>query len=443
MLVFLLAMWLTGLTGAAADAPPGRGMRYLEDLDPPRRQEETTAFPKGPTTGGNAPWQAMGPEGGYVRGLAMDPTNANVMYACTYTYPTRVFRTTDGGTSWGLLSTISDNVMCLTIDPTAPTTLYAGTYGDVRKSTDGGQTWSTFPTQTSGYAYDLAVDPVSPSTVWGAGYHYDGNNSVISALRSTNGGQNWTSWQLYTSDYGYGYAAAVDPVDNDVVYVGGYYRDGTNQPALFRTTNGGGSWALATTGITNDPVYDITIDPTNHSTVYAGVWDGTYKSTNGGTSWTNTGNGYYNYCVAIDPTAPNTLYASGGDDVEKTTDGGGSWNSTGGGFYGEYICNLIVDHSSSSRVYAGNWVGFFRTLNGGGNWAPSHTGMLGKEVADVIVAGSAPHALYAAIEDDGIYKTTVGRATWTRLGEFVDCDEVAKMAIHPQDDNTIFALTGG
>ena len=73
ILVLPLALWLAGLVGAGADGPPVCVVRYLEDLDPPQRREETAAVPTEFAVGGTAPWQAMGPEGGYVRGLVMEP----------------------------------------------------------------------------------------------------------------------------------------------------------------------------------------------------------------------------------------------------------------------------------------------------------------------------------------------------------------------------------
>jgi photosystem II stability/assembly factor-like uncharacterized protein len=354
-----------------------------------------------------------------------------------------LFKTTDRGSSWALVSTVNDNVLSLAIDPVSPTVFYGGTYGDVYKSTDAGLSWAPFSTQTSGYVYDLAVDPITPSTVWGAGYHWDGSNSLMTVLKSTNGGQNWAATQLYTADYGYGYTVEIDPVDRNIVYVGGYYRDGTYVPGLYRTTDGGGSWTSACTGITDYPVNDIEIDPASHTTLYAGVWNGTYKSTNSGASWSNTGSGYYNYVLAMDPTSPTTLYTGQWDQVRKTTDGGGSWSTTGSGLFGYNIGAMLLDPAVSSRVYAGNYVGFFRTENAGASWSPANSGLLGTQVNDLVVTVPAPHAVYAAVANDAVYKATVGRATWTRLGEFVDCDEVEKLALDPQDGATIYALTGG
>ena len=104
---------------------------------------------------------------------------------------------------------------------------------------------------------------------------------------------------------------------------------------------------------------------------------------------------------------------------------------------------MLIDPMVSSRVYAGNYTGFFRTDNGGGSWSPANTGLLGTQVNDLAVTVPAPHAVYAAVANDAVYKAMVGRATWTRLGEFVDCDEVEKLALDPQDATAIYALTGG
>ncbi len=438
----LLAVVLPVLPGMA-DVRCGQPLRYLEELDPDPAGRDVCAPPRVPHEISGGQWGAIGPEGGYVRSLVMHPTDPSVMYTFLYTYPARLFKTTDRGTSWELVTTLNDNVVSLAIDPVSPAILYAGTYGDVHKSTDSGLSWSMFSTQTSGYVYDLAVDPVTPSTLWGAGYHWNGSNSLMTVLKSTNAGQNWAATQLYTADNGYGYTVEIDPVDRDIVYVGGYYRAGTYVAGLFRTTDGGGSWTETSAGITDYPVNDIEIDPANHTTLYAGVWNGTYKSTDSGANWSNTSSGYYNYSLAIDPTSPATVYTGQWNQVRKTTNGGGTWNSTGSGLFGYYMGAVLIDPVVSSRLHAGNYTGFFRTDNGGTSWSPAVSGLLGTEVTDVVVTEGVPSVVYAAVANDAVYKATVGRTTWTRLGEFVDCDEVEKLALDPHDGTAIYALTGG
>jgi photosystem II stability/assembly factor-like uncharacterized protein len=76
-----------------------------------------------------------------------------------------VFKSTDGGESWSAVL-FWDNVYAwpLAIDPQTPTTVYAGSnWGGVAKSTDGGLSWTA---SLGGPVHALALDPLSPTTVY-------------------------------------------------------------------------------------------------------------------------------------------------------------------------------------------------------------------------------------------------------------------------------------
>jgi len=116
-----------------------------------------------------------------------------------------------------------------------------------------------------------------------------------------------------------------DPVNSGVVYLGTYY-DG-----LFKSTNGGATWARA--GVSG-LVQGISVDPSNPSTVYVATFGGLYKTTNGGVNWQSLGNSLpeaalYHYSVAIDPITPTNVYLGTSYGVFKSIDGGQSWQPTG------------------------------------------------------------------------------------------------------------------
>ena len=116
------------------------------------------------SAGPNA-WTSIGPEGGRILSLAIDPATPTTLYAGTFG---GVFKSTDGGGNWnavntGLTSTYVNN---LAIDPKTPTTLYAGIY-DLFKSTNGGENWSAVnagPANTR--LISLAIDPATPTTLY-------------------------------------------------------------------------------------------------------------------------------------------------------------------------------------------------------------------------------------------------------------------------------------
>ncbi len=98
-----------------------------------------------------------------------------------------VFRSTDAGASWKLLGSIT-GVQVVAIDPASLATIYAGTGRGVLKSTDGGESWTSAGLAGTPVSI-LAIDPITPSTLYAAGKgdHY---------YKSTDGGASWTDFVL-------------------------------------------------------------------------------------------------------------------------------------------------------------------------------------------------------------------------------------------------------
>ena len=78
---------------------------------------------------GNNVWTNIGPEGGYINALAIDPATPTTLYAGTWFGG--AFKSTNGGTNWSAVNTglTATWVLSLAIDPATPATLYAGTWG--------------------------------------------------------------------------------------------------------------------------------------------------------------------------------------------------------------------------------------------------------------------------------------------------------------------------
>src|SRR5262249_29200217 len=167
----------------------------------------------------------------------------------------------------------------------------------------------------------LALDPATPSTLYAV--------TAGGVFKSLNGGATWA-----TSNSGLGGASvvnlAIDPATPSVLYAR------TNTYGVYRSTDGGGSWSPINAGL---PVgmngLDITalaIDPVTPTTLYAGIHYMTcvectyyrvYKSTDGGDSWSYSSTGLSSQVktLVIDPVTPTTLYAGGGGGYKSTNRG--------------------------------------------------------------------------------------------------------------------------
>jgi uncharacterized repeat protein (TIGR01451 family) len=77
--------------------------------------------------------------------LAVDPTNANIVYTATQT---ALLKSTDGGATWdpvtvGVAAPFSNSTSAIAIDPKHPSILYAASAAWVARSVDGGASWQS------------------------------------------------------------------------------------------------------------------------------------------------------------------------------------------------------------------------------------------------------------------------------------------------------------
>jgi photosystem II stability/assembly factor-like uncharacterized protein len=164
-----------------------------------------------PVSAGFNAWTSIGPEGGWIYALAVDPTTPTTLYAGTY--GGGVFKSTDGGATWSAVNTglTNKSVWALAIDPTAPNTLYAGTYGGVFKSTNGGASWSAVNSGLTNTAvFALAIDPTDSNTLY-AGTYGGG------VFKSINGGTTWSATGAGPTNV---LALAIDPSTPTTLYAG-------------------------------------------------------------------------------------------------------------------------------------------------------------------------------------------------------------------------------
>lgn len=208
---------------------------------------------------------------------------------------------------------------------------------------------------------------------------------------------------------------------------------------------GGGVWRSANSGQTWDPVFEkqgvgaigaVTIDPTDNNTVWAGTGesnprndvsygDGVYKSTDGGDTWTNVGLKATRYVsrILVDPRNHNHVIVGALGDVfadnsERgvyvTDDGGKTWKQTLSVGPESGASDLAMDAQNPSVVYAGIWK-FQRK----------------------------PWTFTSGGAEDGIYKSTDGGATWTKLeGHGLPASPVGRigLAVAPSNGNRVYAL---
>lgn len=335
-------------------------------------------------------------------------------------YGEGIYKTTDGGQSWVKLDGdfADDDALVVIVDPNDASTVYVGTTcsrGGFR-STDSGLTWGLLPggpedaTDLTHYSMAIAIGTTGARPLYWTGR--------FGVAKSLDGGLTWQN--LYMRRHFHG--LAVDPTDSDVVYVGTAPRyDPTEDPwmegaHIFKSVDGGATWTEMDTGFphgTETAVHAIVIDPSDPQTLYAAtttheaqVAYGVYKSTNGGRSWAAVNNGLTVTDVmslVINPVSTTILYAGTADGVFKTTNGGSSWTAMG--LNGLRVEALVIDPIDPDSVYAGTSGGVYKSGDGGTLWYSVNWGLPG-EVTGLAIDPQGDR-IYAAVPNGGVYRAAL------------------------------------
>lgn len=357
-------------------------------------------------------WRAIGPDGASVVALAAAPGAGNV-YA--FTGLGSVYHSSDGGASWSLRGTGQVNFLRgqPVVDPARPEVLYALTFQGLVKSTDGGRSWTSLA--TGGSVRSFALAPSDPEVIYVSRSLELSGNEI---LKSTDGGASWT---VVKTDAPSAFVLVVDPADSRVVYAGTF--DG-----VFRSTDGGMTWSAASAGL-EDPnggfefIENLAIDPRHPATLYAASFDSLYKSADQGTTWSVVWNsprpfiGFEN--LAIDSVTGTVYGVLENEGILRSSDGGLHWTQVFSSFGIEQA--LAVDPGTPGRIYTGTEAGgAYVSQDGGDSWTPVNKGLRELGFVTVKVDPRIPGTLFTIAETGGdfpngrsfLLRSTDGGASW-------------------------------
>ena len=317
-------------------------------------------------------------------------------------------------------------VSALAVDPRSPSIIYAGLdyINRVARSTDAGASWSGaawYAPRLPNRVTVLAVDPQESSTVYaGVGFasYQDGG-----LLKSTDSGISFhpTGFTLTNADI---FSIAIDPGNPSTLYVGtglyqGYYASGGK--GIFKSTDGGSTWTEMNNGLPDLYVAALAIDPSSPSTIYAGTLKGLCKSTDGGTSWAKTKIAASVVALALDPFTPATIYATAPFSRASP-------DSDGRGNPRRRIHNFTALE------------GIVKSTNGGTSWKAINDGLEWQYVNySLAIDPMTPSTVYVGTSYDGLFKTTDGGDRWNATG--LRETKVGPLAITATTPPTVFATT--
>jgi uncharacterized repeat protein (TIGR01451 family) len=307
-----------------------------------------------------------------VLSLVLDPANNNILYAGTNGSGVWVSSNVNGPTpTWaqkptaGLGNTV---INALAIDATG--NLYAGTNSGVYQLAPGGASWTTVAGGPAGFTVlSLAID--SSSNVYAASFG-GGLFKLSAGVWTTLNGSGGTA--LGTLNLR---AVAVDPVTPSTIYAAGRSRNG-----IYKSTDGGATWSLSSAGLAITSAQALAIDPASTGNVYVGMVNimsfvAKFNSSGSPTVLSFFGGGSGStqpFTVAVDNPTSQNMYIGGLTStanlptplVGQTTIGGNTdgfvakistvgppavvWDRYLGGTFDDVVYSLALDQSGNVDV---------------------------------------------------------------------------------------------
>ncbi len=274
-----------------------------------------------------------------------------------------------------------------------------------------------------------------------------------------------------------------------ITAIDGSAKDGT---ILYIGTAGGGIWKSTNAGAAFNPKFDkycqsigaIAIDQSHPEIVYAGtgesnmrnsvgIGDGIYKTTDGGDNWQKVGLDSTEHIskIIIDPSNDNTIYVSApgplwsdskSRGLYKSTDGGSTWqkilyiNETTG------CADIVINPQNPNELLASMWQfrrkpyffnsggagsGLYKTTDGGKTWTKITNGLPNGELGRIALAlsPSKPDHILAIVEandNTNLYVSNDGGDSWAKQAATLNVEArpfyFSTIAFDPKDDKRVY-----
>ena len=324
-----------------------------------------------------------GGDGGHCVVNPLDPT---IVFA-TYVHG-RIWRYNNNGDTFGGVIA-SDNTFKDSTGTNERTAFYPPFVGNgvnaqiyfgsqrVWTSTDLGATW--MPTGTTADLTQGGTDVLNAISVARSDTNVIYTGSAQGrAMVSTDGGQNWTDVTAGLPNRTITWFA-IDNANPSNAYVS---VSGFGSGHVFKTANRGQSWTDVSGNLPNIPTSALLIDPNASNIIYAGTDVGVFRSTTGGTNWSNFNDG-------LPPVVVMGFATNNSGQIQIATYGRGAYQMISaqtfsisgqvGDGYGNGIAGATVTLSGTkadATTTDGNGNYSFSDLPSGGNYnlSPSKAG---------------------------------------------------------------------
>lgn len=344
-----------------------------------------------------------------------------------------VRRSTDGGVTWqsfpGVLP--PGEYWFADTDLADRNTVYAGKGLGIYASRDGGATWTVLPA-------DNSSRPQASRTTTGRLIATQTNSNYV--IRWSNDfGQTWNPSVTLPSFYGL--ATASDNRAFGVDYEANFYSsadDGATWTNRGRLPNGYGA--------------GISVDPANPQRMLIGTWAGIVRSEDGGNTWTESNAGLLEATglgIATSTTGGTAVYVATSDlSSVYRRDGAGVYSAVARsssplvGYPGMQGYQIAVAPQNPNTLYMLRGERLARSTNGGVDWSLLATLPM---IYSLTLDPGNPLVVYATGQDRRL-KSTDGGVTWTSFGDSLPVsvrNAFGKIYVDPANSANLFALVDG
>lgn len=400
---------------------------------------------------GGATWTRTSAVVDSVIACAVDPTNADVVYASDI-FPGNIVKSIDGGGTWqqiGAGLAAAGLVVGFAIDPDMPSRVYAVAENDVFVSVDGGLTF--VPTSSgldvNAAPHDLAIDRTATTRLVAA--------SRRGVARSDDAAATWSHHASGVPD-GAATGIGIPANDPDTILLGSSVR------GAYRSIDAGVTWQVANGGLEGLDTARIAVGAASTHLAFA-VGRPVYptrvaRTVDHGASWSDVpaaAVGQFVEDIAVAPSDDLVVYGADGASeanprpLLKSIDGGATWSRLPvAGLTGSFP-RVVVDPTDADVVYLFTHYRVAKSVDGGAQWTVHNIFFLpnAAHVESAAIDPRDPARLVAGVRDNlhdaadksGVYLSTDGGVTWRR----VHTRSADAVAVHPVDGRIIAASDDG
>lgn len=378
-------------------------------------------------------WKVVGPSGGDVRVIAIDPKDKNRLYASTL--DGQIHTSADGGKSWSLLVNLNQSELILdqlSVDSRDSKIIYTSGHGGKNsggffRTTDGGVIW-----KEAKELRNEAINSMTQST-------FDPNMLLVGSNNgvwvSKNSGADWEKIVSPTMPVNID-SLAMDPRSTNTLYAGSTWR-------IFKSTDAGKNWRKITEGMIDDSdIFAITLDPRNPEHVISSACSGIYESQNGGEKWAKIqgipSQSRRTRDLMQHPTLPGYIYAATTEGFWMSSNGGKAWSLT---TTRDLEINSIAVHPDEpNRVFIGtNNYGVMVSNDAGKTFVQSSGNFTSRFTYFVTPDKAQPNRLYAATHNTAtgggfFFISNDGGATWQQAKN-LDVTRVRPFVVRQDETN--------